>query len=424
MAASLAAESDARSQGSNVILYLPPGPLFQERLHLVHEDGEAKDSVSQYQKWGIDSTDYSGLSPQQALASMTSATVVTVNYRLGETWPMTPAKEESIQTPTQGLPISGSSSSPPSSQNQPSFYKYPTPIHDTLAAFDWIQTHLRPTDLGIIGTHVGGSLALMLALTEAQSVKAVAAISPVCDWPGLDEYCAVEPPSDSASSHAGRKPVKRSSKKKIHRATAPPDLVSLLSAREEFFVSPERCFDAFASPVLFLRSAGRDVPLAFPEYLTGPGYLVPVLKNMKHGTGPLDGSPSDSELAEQDELSETEVGHTTTRRRKALSRWPPYGLDYGSSGGSRGWRGNGVRRLEVTLPWVRVYVDGAEGEGNGSVLADQGEEMVSVMRRACFFGKEKGFGERRVSLVRECESLGEDVGRWFEGAFEGRICDE
>lgn len=78
----------------------------------------------------------------------------------------------------------------------------------------------------------------------------------------------------------------------------------------------------------------------------------------------------------------------------------------------------------MTLPWVRVYVDGAEGEGKGSVLADQGEEMVSLMRRACFFGREKGFGERRVSLVRECGGLGEDVGRWFEGVFEGRICDE
>lgn len=419
MAASLPAESDARSQGSNVVLYLPPGPLFQGRVHPVHEEGEAKDSVSQDQKWSIDSTDYGGLSPQQALASMTSATVVTVNYRLGATWPMTPAKEESIQTPTQALPISPFSSSPPSFQNQPSFYKYPTPIHDTLTAFDWIQTHLRPTHLGIIGSHIGGSLALMLALTEAQSVKAVAAISPVCDWPGLDEYCATEPLSD------GRTPAKWSSKRKIYRATAPSDLISLLAAREKFFTSPERFFDAFASPVLFLRSAGRDVPRAFPEYLTGPGYPVPVLKNVRQVMGALDASLSDSELAEQDELSNAETGHTTTRRRKALSRWPPYGLDYGSSGGSgRGWGTNEVKRLEVTLPWVRVYVDSAEGEGKGSVLADQGEEMVSVMRRACFFGREKGFGERRVTLVREFGSLGENVGGWIGGIFDGRICDE
>ena len=266
----------------------------------------------------------------------------------------------------------------------------------------------------------------MLALTEAQSVKAVAAISPVCDWPGLDEYCAVEPPSDGASSYAGQKPAKRSSKKKMHRATAPPDLVSLLAAREELFASPERYFDAFASPVLFLRSAGRDVPRVFPEYLTGPGYPVPVLKNVRQDRSALDVSLSDSELAaEQDELSDLESGHTTTRRRKALSRWPPYGLDYGSSGGGgRGWAGTGVKRLEVTLPWVRVYVDGAEGEGKGSVLADQGEEMVSVMRRACFFGREKGFGERRVSLVTEGGNMGEDIGGWFGGIFDGRISDE
>jgi hypothetical protein len=55
--------------------------------------------------------------------------------------------------------------------------------------------------------------------------------------------------------------------------------------------------------------------------------------------------------------------------------------------------------------------------------------MVSVMRRACFFGREKGFGERRVGLVRgvgELQGLGigEEVGGWFEGIFDGRTSDE
>jgi hypothetical protein len=54
--------------------------------------------------------------------------------------------------------------------------------------------------------------------------------------------------------------------------------------------------------------------------------------------------------------------------------------------------------------------------------------MVSVMRRACFFGREKGFGERRVTLERDVGvlglGLGEEVGGWFGGVFDGRTRDE
>ncbi|KAJ5380830.1 uncharacterized protein N7496_003258 [Penicillium cataractarum] len=426
-ASSSPTQSNSRSQGPNVILYLPPGPLFQGHADRAREDVKSHDSTLKNREWVIDPGPATGLIPQQTLASTTSATVVTVNYRLGAVSPPT-SNEETIQNSGQTPPLPSSSSpSHSTSQSQSIFYKYPTPIHDTLAAFDWIQTHLQPAQLGIFGSHIGGSLALMLALTEAQSVKAVASIMPVCDWPGLDEYCTTEQLSASASGDttdqaSQGKPTKRASKKKTPCATAPADLVPLLAAREALFASPERCFDAFASPILFLRSAGRDVPRSFPEYMIGPEYPIPVLKTPQHNT--LDASLSNPEFdplaAEEDELSE--AGHPTIRRRKALSRWPPYGLDYGAGG--RGWGGNGVRRLQVTLPWVRVYVEGKEGNENGSVLAEQGEEMVSVMRRACFFGREKGFGERRVSLERDIGGVGAEVGGWFEGIFDGRIRDE
>ncbi|OKO98323.1 hypothetical protein PENSUB_9421 [Penicillium subrubescens] len=419
VASNLPTQSHSRSQGPNVILYLRPGPLFQGHAYPVPEGDEPHDLSLDNLKWAANGTNHGGLSPQQSLASMTSATVVTVNYRLGAVSPPPRSNEETIQNSTHTSPnASPSSLSQP--QSQPLFYKYPTPIHDTLAAFDWIKTNLNPAHLGVIGSHIGGSLALMLALTEAQSVKAVASIMPVTDWVGLDDYCTTE----QANANTSEKPTsKRASKKKNIRATAPRDIVPLLAAREALFSSPERCFDAFASPILFLRSAGRDVPSAFPVYLARPEYPVPVLKNTRPAD--LDGSFSNQENdLEDDELSET--GHTTVRRRKALSRWPPYGLDYGAGG--RGWGGNGVRRLEVTLPWVRVYVEGNEGESSETVLADQGEEMVSVMRRACFFGREKGFGERRVSLVRGVGEVGlgvgEEVGGWFERIFDGRISDE
>lgn len=95
----------------------------------------------------------------------------------------------------------------------------------------------------------------MLALTKVQKVMAVAAASPICDWPGLDECCIRIPEVIDGP--------KKNSKKKASKAVAMPDLVPLLEARKQLFSSFERYFDAFASLILFLRSAGRDVPKAF-----------------------------------------------------------------------------------------------------------------------------------------------------------------
>ncbi|KAB8073903.1 hypothetical protein BDV29DRAFT_132465 [Aspergillus leporis] len=79
----------------------------------------------------------------------------------------------------------------------------------------------------------------------------------------------------------------------------------------------------------------------------------------------------------------------------------------------------------MALPWVRIFVreDGSpplsnadnpdnEPEENNyhpqsyakqrnqTVLSRQADEMVDAMRRACFWGREKGFGEKRVSRAQ------------------------
>jgi acetyl esterase/lipase len=80
-----------------------------------------------------------------------------------------------------------------------STHKYPTPIHDVLAGYDWIRDHLlrdefqRPylARMGVCGELVGGSLATMLALTECHlgqsRIGAAAVNSPVVDWVFPDE---------------------------------------------------------------------------------------------------------------------------------------------------------------------------------------------------------------------------------------------
>jgi hypothetical protein len=193
---------------------------------------------------------------------------VTVEYRLGH------IGEEEVhgsisrsESPSPGSPKLVSAT-----EVGTSFYQYPTPVHDTIAGLDWIQENLRPAKC-VFGLHIGGSLALMLALTKVQKVMAVAAASPICDWPGLDECCIRIPEVIDGP--------KKNSKKKASKAVAMPDLVPLLEARKQLFSSFERYFDAFASLILFLRSAGRDVPKAFPQYLTGPEYPTSVLQETR-----------------------------------------------------------------------------------------------------------------------------------------------
>ncbi|KAJ5292948.1 uncharacterized protein N7443_008901 [Penicillium atrosanguineum] len=429
------AASDS-SSGPNVILYLPPGPLFQGLgENPAQEDAASLESRKELELLNADSAEYS---PQHLLASATSATVVTINYRLGRPEGKNALPEKAISEQEQPPNLGETKSSP---STQPDFYKYPTPIHDTLAGFDWIQNTLNPAHLTIFGSHIGGSLALMLALTEAQSVQAVAAHEPVCDWPSLDEYCAIEDTApETSTAIESHHNTKRSPKKKVSGSSAPADLVPLLQARERFFSSPERCFDAFASPILFLRSPGRDTPRSFPQYLIGPEYPVPTLKKTRKLTSAEQYEAPDGSLWDRDVYPDVDVedpydpSAPVVRRRKALSRWPPYGLDYGLSG--KTWTGpeHGIGRLQVTLPWMRVFLGGGiggsirdeteghkDGDSGHTVLANQGEEMVSVMRRACFWGREKGVGEKKVTLARVEGSLEEEAGAWFNSFFDGSI---
>lgn len=193
--------------------------------------------------------------------------------------------------------------------------------------------------------------------------------------------------------------------------------------------------------VLFLRSAGKDVPPAIPTYFTGPEYPVPVLKPLSRSEEQIDywdvhmhaveGNNTDTEyptntISEQDDDPKQPV-----RRRKALRRWPPYGLDYGTGGSSGLHYQLGVKRLQVALPWVRIFsrmeLNNAEpshssrtpkSANTSTVLASQASEMVDVMRRACFWGHEKGVGERRVTLAPIPSSESDEIqagraGEWI-----------
>ncbi|OAX81294.1 hypothetical protein ACJ72_04371 [Emergomyces africanus] len=434
------------AERGKVILYLPPGPLFSNG-----QSGAVTRLIDETKKHThLDTFP----SPQHALSSTTLSTVVTVNYRLGQ------VEENGKQK----------------------CYYYPGPVHDTLTGFDWVFEHIKPNRLCVFGKHIGGSLAVMLALTEPRSVTAIAAHEPMCDWTSLDDYCLKTDPllendigvdvahGNSTDNGEPTTPVaekttkKRGRKKKI--PSLPPDLVPLLEARSALFRNP-----------------------FFPAYHTGPDYPIPVLK-----IPPTDiiSSPDFTQYFQDLDLdlippppldidSDPTDPDKPVRRRKALSRWPPYGLEYNDRPGAKSlglWAG------QPNLPHVRIFLhsnftfepeqeseseltlatkvdvetlpsthqtpdeshgacdpgaDNVSGEveasiefrndsstdENGSkpassttrprrprtsrkrtleadgetILARQGAEMVSLMRNACFWGREKGYAEARVKVV-------------------------
>ncbi|KAL3476214.1 hypothetical protein BJX99DRAFT_228406 [Aspergillus californicus] len=424
---SVVAPSVAESEPGNVIIRLPQGPIFRDASTVDGSDGLLRNYSSDRNSISQSKSDTASA---QTLADVTSSTVVTINYRLG----LSPCDEDNkISSPPKMNDGEASiSQSQPEKKMSSSYNYYPTPVHDTLTAFDWVLENLQPARLGVMGKHIGGSLALMLALTEPGSVHAVAAIEPICDWTSLDEYCTL------------------ASKRKAQ--CAPRDLQALLRARGEFFTSAQKYFDPFASPILFLRSAGKDVPRVFPRYLTGVEYPIPVLDVVADESGNVGGNGNgnggennaalwdvEENLHDTAETSDPEQ-QQPVRRRKTLARWPPYGLDYGTSGPKHRYSRGPVEKLEVTLPRVHLFTrqnvdmymrtglntespsktdpetsSNAESESESTeprkhpvprrrrprdetVLTHQATEMVEFMRRACFWGRESGVGMERVSL--------------------------
>lgn len=249
----------------------------------------------------------------------------------------------------------------------PSPHTFPSPVFDTLKAFDFIRSTKAPHNdgqkpkLSLFGSHIGGLLATTLALTEPTAVHALAVSEPVVDWVSLDEN---EEENKTRSSSTRRRP-----------SMSPPDPTRLLSIRSKLFRTPETYFDAFASPILFLRAPGRDYPSDnLGPFLTSPSYAVQAF-------GPydddLDADPSTS-------------SYQSPKRRKVLRRWPPNTAD------------------PTLPPHTCVYVRDASG-GEAGELRAQGEELVELMRRACFYGREKGIGEARVQLQKVADEPQSDT---------------
>ena len=122
-------------------------------------------------------------------------------------------------------------------------------------------------------------------------------------------------------------------------------------------------------------------------------------------------SPSSLERSTQSSAPAPPVSkHRRVKRRKVLRRWPPLS-----------------RPEDVMLPYFNVFVphsslseakaleridSGSTAAPLDALLRLQGIELVDLLRRACFYGREKGFGEEKVVLTE------------FRGGVHGRLDED
>lgn len=138
--------------------------------------------------------------------------------------------------------------------------RFPVPVHDVLAGYDWIIKNLLPKRaisrpgrsehvgrLAVCGELIGGSLGLGLALSECRigepGIVAAAINNPIVDWSTIHDRNWM--------------PFKPTSKVHNYAGLAWDDLAGY---RDALFRKPAHYFDPFASPIMFFRSAELEVP--------------------------------------------------------------------------------------------------------------------------------------------------------------------
>ncbi|KAI4203366.1 MAG: hypothetical protein LQ350_001887 [Teloschistes chrysophthalmus] len=284
---------------------------------------------------------------------------------------------------------------------------FPRPIHDILAAYDWVRKHLVSSvpqtnshgsshhhkSVGVIGELAGGSLAASLALTECHShkpgaIKAAALGNAVVDWSSL--FHNNNNTSDTQSESLNRE---------------------LLALRSRAFLRPADRYDPFASPLLFFRTPAWELVPEPVLYGFPPSPCASVSASSPTATtSPSSPTASSSETKGQEE--------ELFQKRRSHRKYPPLASN-------------------LRLPRTRIEV----GRESGGVLREQGMEMAELMQRSvdgmarddgylpelnvASGGGGGGGGRKRVEVVeREGMLWGEkemvEVGAWIGDALRSR----
>ncbi|KAL0261375.1 hypothetical protein SLS55_002805 [Diplodia seriata] len=274
-------------------------------------------------------------------------------------------------------------------------HQYPTPVHDVLTAYDWVLEHLASQPqhcsansphlarIGVCGELVGGSLATMLAMTECQlashRIVAAAVNNPVADWIFPSDLRQVQDaesenvsPGDEGEGRARpqnklkKTPVARPPSWDTYAQNPALPQSAMVHARNVLFPNFDAYFDPFASPIHFFRTPGIS-------------YSVPIRTEDDWASE----APNEYNFMDS-------IEPVLEERRRSYRRYPPTGM--------------GLR-----LPVLTVSV------GEESMLFDQGEELVRLVKRSVDKNAvTEGEAERRVGL-----RLRPGAGLW-SGPFRAR----
>ncbi|KAM7204949.1 hypothetical protein V8F20_003411 [Naviculisporaceae sp. PSN 640] len=169
------------------------------------------------------------------------------------------------------LPNQNESSSDSPSPS-PSPLHWPTPLHDVLFGYTWIQKNLAPPypthrDIYIVSSYLGASLAAGLALTESHSssktaVRGLINFNGIYNWTTFLPDHPIHKPAKTKKGGGGSTLLSQP-----FTSTEPDQESSLFSLLRQqtpaLFNSPEHLFDPFASACLFFHSADLFVPADF-----------------------------------------------------------------------------------------------------------------------------------------------------------------
>lgn len=147
---------------------------------------------------------------------------------------------------------------------------WPTPIHDTLFAYEFLVEHLSPPPddttgsrlqrrpVYVYGSYLGASLASSLALTESHTHQPMA-IRGLLAFNGIFNWTTLLP------DHPNNKLMLDELLDIDSLDENDKDVRCMKHLMPSHFDQPANLFDPFASPVLFFHTAGMLVPTSFTE---------------------------------------------------------------------------------------------------------------------------------------------------------------
>ncbi|KAM0445677.1 hypothetical protein ACHAQK_001892 [Fusarium lateritium] len=165
---------------------------------------------------------------------------------------------------------------------------WPTPIHDTLFAYNWLVENLAPQGLKrraiyVYGSHIGASLAASLALTESKPHRPFA-VRGLVSYNGIYNWTMFFP--DHPANRV-KDVFNRYRNKGIYAKPRQGSYTHYLQQNlPTLFQSTADMFDVFASPSLLFHNPGLNVPSSYHmseqessaiEILTNPNAEVDTL---------------------------------------------------------------------------------------------------------------------------------------------------